>query len=202
MSLPFLLEILVACCECPEPEYRLFSNEAMLVTTIDNSLQEPRVVTTDSIPVAAFGLLVHVERSLVACGGRRQFLLNGAYAMSCLCEDIIAGPRDTVSSIGIHTINELSDDYPAGSDVSHLFMIRRSRLNYASIDESDISNPSGGFFNGKEFMFHSEVNVRTLRLEILLIEGEGISGFHQFAVRLEYSNGGGLEAQSTAVKLY
>lgn len=127
-------------CNCPETEILDIGFNKTILSNINNSdgylwyHQQ-----TDSIPAAAIGFSIvlcdsnfyeNPEYYFVQQNHIPPTLIKGAYAWECFCNEFDFRPGGKLSSINILTLFDFNTNYPAGSDISHLFVATASGTDF------------------------------------------------------------------------
>lgn len=192
---PILLELIVACCDCPATATFSYTNCSLEIESIDNSGPSPISTDVGSIRKEAFGLRVRISRSEAMCKRKSNSLfMSSAYAFSCYCPPaFLYFPEDSIVSIHIETVFDFDMEHPSGSDISSYFQAFRT-TEFFTIPEQ-IEN------------LHANENTLidftdpTLEFDLLLINPPDVGTEHQFAVKIELSDGRVLEEKSQIIQL-
>lgn len=118
----FIVRSFVSCCDCstdPEEGLRQYAVRDITLAALDHA-GESYFISNDPIVKEAFGLAITFEFDQIAFCKPNQSMFTPAYACSCGTGNLYP-VSDTIQSIQIVTVNELTPDYPAGSDVTELF---------------------------------------------------------------------------------
>ncbi len=199
LSLPFLLEVLIACCNCEQVADKTFATGALLVNNLDNSGATAVSTTADSIRAAVYGLSVQVVRNIMAEGCQSLHLVPGAYATSCDCGWVLARATQSLSEIRVLTRNALSENLPEGSDVSRSFRIDVDRVFPLSPLEAAFLYQPNSFFNLIDVP--EDTIEDRIDFKLLLVDQPQFLGEHQFTVQLVYADGSTEQRESTPVVL-
>ncbi|MGF7138770.1 hypothetical protein [Roseimarinus sediminis] len=131
-----LLRLVSGCifrCSCPETEVVDITYNKALISGIDNSDGYTWYhQLADSIPAGAIGFNIVLCDSnyfenpayyFVQNKAYFQPFIKGAYAMQeCICNQYDFKAEDGIRTLSISTRYDFSDDYPAGSDLTHLLV--------------------------------------------------------------------------------
>lgn len=125
LLMPVITHVIIACCNCPEPVVKRYSNESMTVQNLDNSSGVPLVITSATVPKNAYGIKVNLHRAVVAYNVKRlPSFFQSAYAYCDECGPklkIIA--KDTIVDLKVFSIYDFDANHSANSDVSEYFTI-------------------------------------------------------------------------------
>lgn len=192
ITLVFLIaistQLIIACCDCPEPHKYQYKFEYLSAFNLDNS-EANSVISESPIPRNAYGIKLQIGLRELSLNRNPFFLFSQANAMCCFCgPDTTITPRDTITSLTITTTNRFDDNHPAGSDVTTLFKVLRYG-NYVSID-SVIARPDT-YFKRTEIEF----------MELYLFTPPGLAGEYSFKVDLLLSNDTHLSAITKSINL-
>jgi hypothetical protein len=122
-----LIMQLTACVGCC-PDYDCSYGELLEIElrAFNNGDKEPFEVLSDSIPAKALMLKLTYKGSKTECPDEtaeiRNYFTNAAFAFSC--PDNLFESPDTVDSIFIKSTADFNSAFPAGSDLSELFLSR------------------------------------------------------------------------------
>lgn len=190
LLLPLMVELLVSCCDCTEPDLFRYTNEGLTVQHLDNRGREP-VVSSDNIVLKkAYGLRVTITGKQVVRAARPSFFISRSYAFSCGCDPSPQyHPIDSVLAFRIITLDDFDVTHPAGADITSYFKVFRGN-GYADLE---------GMFS------HARVVYRKPDLDdsfnALLMEPPPQSGHYRFRVEVELSDGRLLQAETSAAEL-
>ena len=188
---PFLIEIIVSCCNCSEPEVATFTHTNVLLEHLDNSGESSRTTISDSILKEAYGLQINLDREFLACNPlqNHSFFIS-SYALSCDCNQIAYIPREYVTDIIIISSHDFDNTHLAGDDISEYFKVLKSH-SYQSITEYLKKEE-------KDFVYDY---LSTLRVQLLLMTPPTLNEFHEFKVQIFLSDGRILEQTTTPIYL-
>ncbi len=193
LLLPFMIELITSCCDCPETTYLNYTNCSLAVNNLDNSGEEPVISQSAMIPKEAFGIRVSVGRSENVCKAETKSvsLFRSAYAFDCKCppeQEYL--PKDSIVSVKIHTTFIFDSTHAAGTDVSEYFFVYQYG-EFMGIEEyiGKIQNRSYAL----EYLKHE--------FDLLLMTPPGVEGQHQFTVSVELSDKRVLIAQTKIISL-
>ena len=174
-------EWLVSCWNCEErhPEYVGHSMCVLEVMPLDNSGAYPLVADTLHVPRNAFGirLRLDVKKGLCTNPAKMRSLFNESYALTIDCPpDLIMSTYP--DSLKIITQNDLNADYPAGSDVSELFLVLNRGSLFPTIQA--LRQESGPYIRNS--ISNGEIVLNAL------LYAEPFAGPQQFVVQLYLKN--------------
>jgi hypothetical protein len=108
----FSVQLIIACCNCPEPIIYLYKFEYMSAFNLDNSGANP-VISESPIPKSAYGIKLQLGLRQLSQHDRNHFsLFNQAHSAECFCgPDTTIFPRDTITSLTITTATRFSDNH-------------------------------------------------------------------------------------------
>ncbi|MEO0733278.1 MAG: DUF5034 domain-containing protein [Bacteroidota bacterium] len=191
LALPFLLEALVACCDCLETTFFDYSNCAITVENLDNAGVEPVITNAASVARAAYGLRVRVERREPLCHQPWQpKILPTAYAFSCDCP-----PEEAFS---------------ARDSIVAIHVIARTALTPGGADDEDVTDRfrifNGQFVTVADFiptwpkqLFSLEFD--PAHFDLLLLDPPVAPSTNQFTVVIDLSDGRRLSSTATPIEL-
>lgn len=185
----FTTQLIIACCDCPEPHKYQYKFEYLSAFNLDNS-EANTVISESPIPRNAYGIKLQIGLRELSLEDRNHFsLFSPANAMCCFCgPDTTITPRDTITSLTITTTHRFDDAHPEGSNIAGLFKVLRHG-NYVSID-SIIKQPSIYF-----------KSTATEFIELYLFTPPKQAGEYSFKVDLALSNDTHLVAITKPVNL-
>ncbi|MBO9614222.1 MAG: DUF5034 domain-containing protein [Dyadobacter sp.] len=185
----FCIQLIVACCNCPEPTIYQYKFEYVAAFNVDNSKANP-IISESPIPRKAYGIKLQIGLRQLAMRNHNKFsLLNQVCAFDCFCgPDTTITPRDTITALKITTVANFNDQYPAGSDVSGLFKLLRSDT-YIAID-SVIAKPDIYF-----------TRTDTKFLELYLLTPPDRAEKYSFKIDMVLSNGTQISASTKPIDL-
>lgn len=188
LLIPFTTQLIIACCDCPDPHKYQYKFEYLSAFNLDNSGTNS-VISESPIPKNAYGIKLQLGLRELSLDRNHFSLFSQANAMCCLCgADTTITPQDTIRSLKITTINRFDDDHPQGSDVAALFKVLRHG-NYVSID-SIIAHPDI-YFKRTETEF----------IELYLFTPPKQAGEYSFEVDIALSNDTHLVANTKPINL-
>ncbi len=168
----FICRTFFSCCDCGG-DSRPTSVDTMTLSVLNNSGEVP-LEGGLSVPKEAFGIRMGLSASMLSDCNRAPLFFTAAYACDCT---VFYRLGDVITTIQIHTVNDLNDAYPAGSDVTDLFrMLKNGR--YISLEayqgETQLTSVYGG-----QPSFDSDFFLLTVPQ----------AGMHQFQLELEFDTG-------------
>ncbi len=129
LLLPIVIDSMT-CCDCPDSERNQanFTYCGIELFNLDNSGRHAVIAASNSIPRAAYGMRIKVDRKKVErddelCNrGCRSWFGTAAYATSCDCGwDTIYSPVVEIRKAKIITLNEFDTSHSAGDDITSYF---------------------------------------------------------------------------------
>lgn len=190
LLLPWLANLVVSCCDCPEPSIRHYTNKTAVVKNLDNSGSSPAEVTSGRVPKAAFGIRVAIVRELTA-HRRTSLFMPAAYAYDCACDppnQLL--PKDSITAINVFTLTSFDGSHGAGSEVSDYFKAYNPYY-FLSIPD---------YLKGWSPRLFVESELPT-KADLLLMTPPVRTGVYQFRVRLTLSDGRVLQQDTTPIEL-
>ncbi|MHC8949783.1 DUF5034 domain-containing protein [Sphingobacterium hungaricum] len=197
LFVPFLLQVIIACCECENTLRTLnFTNKSILLDNLDHSGSEIKFSATNTVVKEAYGIYVRVLREEVSFYDPIKSLsLQGAYACSCV-EDIRYLPKENVTSVQVLTLRDFDTNHPTNSDVTSLFKVFEQgnahyEIKYTPIvDYFDLLNKT-----------HYNYGVEGISFDIFLLTPPSVASSQQFMVRMTLSDGRIIEGVTPLVEL-
>jgi hypothetical protein len=185
----FSVQLIIACCNCPEPIIYLYKFEYMSAFNLDNSGANP-VISESPIPKSAYGIKLQLGLRQLSQHDRNHFsLFNQAHSAECFCgPDTTIFPRDTITSLTITTATRFSDNHPKGSDVTKLFKVLWREV-YANID-SVTARPA---------IYHTRTETKSLELYLLTPPSQ--TGDYSFKVDIMLSDKTHISASTKTIEL-
>jgi len=188
LLIPFTTQLIIACCDCPDPHKYQYKFEYLSAFNLDNSGTNS-IISESPIPKNAYGIKLQLGLRELSIDRNHFSLFSQANAMCCYCgPDTTITPRDTIRSLTITTINRFDDNHPKSSDVTALFKVLRHG-NYVGID-SIIAHPDI-YFKRTETEF----------MELYLFTPPKQAGEYSFTVDLALSNDTHLVANTKPINL-
>lgn len=195
LLLPFLIEIVAACCDCVGTANFNYSNCSLSIENIDNSGPEPVITQDINIAKDIYGIQIIINRNENICKVNRYqpIFFQSAYAYSgCQCppeEEYVA--LDSIVSIAIKTANDFDAEHLENTDISEYFYVYQG-FEFSTIEEF-ITNSRTTLYN-----FENPDNT----FNLLMITPPSIGAEHQFMVTVELSDGRTFEAQTEILNLF
>jgi Domain of unknown function (DUF5034) len=189
---PFLIELLMACCDCVEPVIQHYSYKTFTINNLDNSGKEPVLSTNLQIIKAAYGMEIKFQRDRLACAKKtKPFIFQSAYAFKCVCppENQIL-PKDSITSIKIITYKDFDNNHLANSEITEYFKVYRYS-SFTTIQQ---------YFSTLNLIIYNE-NQLEFKTNILLTTPPSINSKHKFRIQINLSDGRKLIQDSPEIEL-
>lgn len=187
---PLLAEVVVSCCNCPDPDIKHYTNRTASVHNLDNTGSGPVVSSSGTIAKEAYGIRVDLKRELTAHTSRGVFL-SQAYAYDCFCEQSPQFlPKDSITALQVFTLRDFDNIHPAGSDVSTYF---KAYHPYYFLTIPDLVEKW-------DTVLYDESRLET-KVDLMLMTPPGPNTRHQFRVRITLSDGRTLEEDTPPIEL-
>jgi hypothetical protein len=192
ISIPFLVNLIIGCCDCIETMFFDYTNCSVSIENLDNSGREVIVSLSNQIPRKAFGLRINIERKEDVCGNDFQPLfISPAYAISCdYCPEKLYLPLDSIVSLDVITNDDFDSGHSANDNISEYFSVLMS-TEFISINE---------FINRQHNELY-DINNSDLQFDLMLMSPPDESSEYQFEVQIELSDGRVLTETSAIVEL-
>ncbi len=196
LSLPILLEVMIACCKCSPTQESNFVNCDFEAHHLIFTGDYPEITTADSTLKTVYGIQIAVNRKENICSAQSSFYFNAAYACSCV-PLYSFNATNAITKINIITINEFDEQHLAGSDISDYFIAEEYSKSYS------IPN----YINTRDSILYSDVsftdsNFDEWTTDLFLKTPPAGNSEHQFKVIVTFSDGQILEEQLSPIKLY
>ncbi|MCH8554086.1 MAG: DUF5034 domain-containing protein [Schleiferiaceae bacterium] len=196
LSLPLLLEVLVACCKCDviDPMSPFYSNCALTLVNLDHSGPALQEASSSDIVKTAYGIRLEVERRENTCevSPQSSLFIASAMAYTCQCDPLFRfQPINFISEVTITTVNDFDAAFPAGADISSLFSVFSS-VNYTPVSDY--------FPSPNKYVENLDQQSSENRYDLLLTTPPTIGENHQFTVTLTLSDGRILSETTTPIK--
>lgn len=190
------MDLLIACCNCPEPVLSQYTNCSLEIQNLDNAGTELKASTNNEIPKKAFGIRLKINLKEDMCMGTVPTLfMSSANAFSCDCyPEWIASPIDSITSIHIYTVNEFDATHPAGVDVSDYFHVFEFNEFYRLPEY--INRHTNILFD-----YYIDDFIIPLQWDLLLMSAPTSGVEHQFKVQVNLSDGRVLSMLTNKVNL-
>ena len=194
ICLPFLLDVLVACCNCGKGIRSNFSNTKASVFNLDYSNGNPALQSSGQISKTAYGIRFDQTREILACNDTRiPMFTASAYAFKCKCDPaIIYIPKDTIIDLKIFTVNGFDSLHPFNSDITQFFKVFDG-VNNPRIDI--------GTYIKTNSPLYSELTTPNFVMDLYLTKSPLQSAKHQFKIIIQYSDGRKQELKTELVDL-
>lgn len=192
LLIPFFSDVLVACCDCEEPQLFKYTTASFYLQHLDNRGQSPVVAADDTALKEAYGIRITVRCEKTARATPAfSFFLNRSYAFSCGCEAAIQyHPKDSIAAIRIITLNDFDAAHPSGSDISDYFKLYTWN-NFTSIDD----------YVGKEAKIFTYEEPKDIEMNALLMQPPAAPGSYSFRIEIDLSDGRTLIKETSTVEL-
>ncbi len=189
LFLPLVLDTLIACCGCDEPQLFMYTNSSLRLEHLDNRGTAP-VVTTGTALRKAYGIRMNVHCQTTAFQQPAgSFFLHRAYAFRCDCgEPLQYHPKDSIIAMRIITLDGF-DGHPANTDISTYFQLK-IKHSFKSFSEYLLQSPTV-FYTAEE---------KSLVLDAFLIPPVS-PGTYRFRAELDLSDGRTLAQETSPVEL-
>ena len=192
LTLPLLLELAAACCDCAETILLDYSNCSLQLDNLDNAGPDAVVSAGPSFLREAYGLRVMVTRSEQICAApRRPVFMSSLQAYDCDCPvEQIFVPRDSIVAVRIQSAEPLSpEDFP-DEDVTGRFRVFEGR-DYVPVADFLIArrNELVSLEDDQE------------RFDLFLIEPPASGLTTRFTVTVELSDGRTLSSSTAEIEL-
>lgn len=193
IALPFILQLLLGCCDCDETIYSDYTNCSLEVLHLDNAGESP-IYGMDSIPKGAYGMELRIGLNESICYQSRQrhfHFFPTANAFSCDCPpEIVYRAIDSITNIQITTTVAFNGQ-AVGSDISNAFWVW-TRGSWVPI--TDIWSAANWDISYALPMANT--------FQLLLLEEPEESKHYEFEVNIELSDGRNLTTSLDPVFLY
>lgn len=194
LIIPFLMEMIFACCDCGESEIFYFSHSNLKLQILDNSGSKIVTSDSDSILKHAFGIRVQLSRnkSLAFNQFYNLNLFPSCYASKCNCPpETLHLASDTISSIKLENLTYFNSQHPANSDITEYF------VKYDNLEFETIYN----FLNNQETKFEVFENMK-LTFDLLLMTAPETAANQKFKLTIKLSDDRILIAETKLIKLF
>ena len=180
LVVPLLIELVAACCDCPEPVLKQYTHKTFAVTELDNSQADAMESPTDTIDKNALGIRLMLEYEKLAMAIPLRFrCMNTAVAFSCRCPPETAyEPKDSITSLKIYTLFDFDNTHPGGSDITEYFFQYKNNSYLAIVNIMHALNSTLRYEND----FNQSI-------DLLLMHAPPASSNQQFQVILDLSDG-------------
>lgn len=189
ISLPLLVDILVACCACEEPIHYNYSHCEFDYQHLNNAGAQA-VVADGVVLKEAYGIRLLVNRSQMNCQIQSPISIfsTAAMASQCSCRDFKYSYNDNLQRIRITSVNEFDENHPAGSEVTDLFGIFLNNDYYGLYETNELVSRYGG----SEDQFS---------LDMMLMLAPEIAGEHAFEIKVELTDGRVFQLKTASIIL-
>lgn len=190
------MDLLIACCNCPEPVLGQYTNCSLEIQNLDNAGAELNASSNNEIPKKAFGIRLKINLKEDICMRTVSTLfIPSVNAFSCDCfPGIISSPIDSITSIQIYTVNEFDPTHPAEADVSDYFHVFEFNEFYGLPEYIDR-------YTNILFDYYIDDFIVPLQWDLLLMSPPSLGIEHQFKVQVNLSDGRILSMLTNKVNL-
>lgn len=180
LLLPLFSDMLVACCDCEDPQVFKYTNSSLEVQHLDNRGQSPVIAVGDVALKEAYGIRMTVKCERTAFKQPPfSLFLNRSYAFSCGCDPAVQHhAKDSITAIRIITLDDFDITHSAGSDISDYFRLYAWN-NFTSITD----------YLPKEAKVFYYDEPKNIELNALLMQPPVQPGFYRFRVEMDLSDG-------------
>ena len=194
LLLPLMLDMLVACCDCDDPEKHIYTIDNLSIRSIDNRGSQPVEIDAGTVPKNAYGIKVRLPLRMVAYNrpAIRPLFSTAAYATSCGCPpSLVYSPTDSIVSFKVVTLNNFDNQHPAGADVTSLFQVfKASNRSYQSI---------ANYLASDAPVYNHKLD-ENVELTLLLMQAPA-EGQHQFHIEIKLSDNRLLSGSTSIITL-
>lgn len=192
LLVPFFSDMLVACCDCEEPQLFKYTNTSLELQHLDNRGQSPVIATNDIALKEAYGISMTLRCEKTAYKAPPvSFFINRSYAFSCGCDPRVQyHPKDSVTAIRIITLDDFDPQHTSGSDISAYFKLY-SWNNFTGISDYLAKD-------AKIFYYEEPLNIT---LNALLMQPPALSGAYRFRVEMDLSDGRSFIKETSTIEL-
>jgi len=187
---PFIADLAISCCNCLDTLTHHYSNKTIEVSSLDNSGQEPKEISSGSVFKTAYGIRVQLVREKIARINKSRIVFGqAAYAYDCFCpspDEFL--PNDSITAIRVLTLRNFDTNHPANSDVSSYFKVYRLS-SFSTIDD---------YLKYLKTTFYNETELQVAFI-MLLMTPPASGGAHQFRVQFILSDGRILEQDTPTI---
>ncbi len=192
LFIPFFADMLVACCDCEEPQLFKYTHTGLVLMHLDNHGRLPVITADDPVLKEAYGIRVLLKGEAVAFQQPSfSFFISRSYAFSCRCEATIQYlPKDSITGFRIITMNDFDPQHPAETDISDYFRLL-SGYDYSTITD----------FLHKEAEIFTYDNPRQIVLDAMLVHPPTQKGACRFRVEIDLSDGRKFIKETSTIEL-
>lgn len=188
----FLCDMLVACCDCGDPQLFKYTHTGLVLMHLDNHGRLPVITEDDPVLKEAYGIRMLLKAEAVAFQKPSfSFFISRSYAFSCRCEASIQYlPKDSITGFRIITMNDFDPQHPAETDISDYFRLL-SGHDYSTITD---------FLHRKAEIFTYD-NPRQIELDAMLVHPPAQKGGYRFRVQIDLSDGRKFIKETSIIEL-
>ena len=192
LLIPVFCDMLVACCDCGEPQLFRYTNKVLELEHLDNRGQSAVVVAGEPALKEAYSIRLTVKGETTAFKTPSfSFFINRSYAFSCGCDPAIQYlPKDSITAIYVITVNDFDAQHPAGTDISAYFRLYTWN-NFTSIDD----------YLQKDAKIFSYDEPKQIILNALLMQPPASSGVYRFKIVMDLSDGRRFDKETSTIEL-
>lgn len=192
LLIPLAADLLVACCDCEEPQLFKYTNSNLELQNLDNRGQAPVIANNGIALKEAFGIRMTVKcEATASVQPKVSFFINRSYAFSCGCDPAIQYlAKDSVVALRIITLEDFDPQHLAGADVSAYFKLY-TRNNFTGINEYLERNATVFYYD----------EAKNINLDALLMKAPTANGTFTFRVEMELSDGRSFAKESSTIEL-
>lgn len=189
---PLIAQLVISCCDCPEPVIRYYTNKSITARHLDNRGAQVEVATSGSIPKKAYGIRLQLTREITACIQKSNSLfISSAYAFGCHCMPALQfWAKDSIKTIKIFTLRDFDNTHFAGADLSDYFQVFTANT-FTSITD---------YLKHPEAVLYTETEL-TNSTNLLLMTAPSTHTQHQFRLQMTLSDGRVLETETSTIEL-
>ncbi|MBX2925153.1 MAG: DUF5034 domain-containing protein [Chitinophagaceae bacterium] len=192
LLIPLCSDMLVACCDCDDPQLFKYTNASLELQHLDNRGQSP---ATDEDGIAlkeAYGIAMTLRcEPTVFKTAPFSLFLNQSYAFSCRCDaGVQHHAKDSVIAIRIITLEDFDAFHPAGTDISDYFRLYTWN-NFTTIAD----------YLHKDARVFAYDEPKNIVMNALLINAPAAAGFYRFRVEMDLSDGRSLTKETSTIEL-
>ncbi|MBX3255111.1 MAG: DUF5034 domain-containing protein [Chitinophagaceae bacterium] len=192
LLIPLFSDMLVACCDCDDPQLFKYTNAGLELQHLDNRAQSP-VIDEDGIALKeAYGIAMTLRCEPTAFKPAPfSFFLNQSYAFSCGCDAAVQHhAKDSVVAIRIITLENFDASHAAETDISDYFRL------YTWNSFTTITDYLHK--DAKVFTYDEPQNIV---MNALLITAPAAAGSYRFRVEMDLSDGRSLIKETSTIEL-
>ncbi len=194
ICLPFLLDVVISCCNCKKATILNYSNSSASVFNLDYTSGIAATNSSSPITSTLYGIRFEQNRTLLACNySPIPAFTSSAYARTCKCDPAIKyNPLDTIIDFRIFTVNDFDSLHASNSEVTKFFKVFEGKNN----PKSEID-----YFIKTYSKLYSEFIGSNFIMDLCLVKPAKVPFKHQFKIQVKYSDGRNLELKTDLVDL-